>query len=116
MAFDPNATSKVPVYLPPGGVSNADYATLKGRPVVPIEACSTLSTQGDIILVDLLQYWAITKAAGMTTDTSMHLYFDQALTTFRFIFRLNGMPAWSAPITPQYGLNTRTWAATLDSR
>lgn len=116
MAFDPAATSKVPVYLPPGGVSNAPYASLKGRPVVPIEACSALSVQGDIILTDMAQYWGLTKAGGIRTDTSIHLYFDQSLTTFRFVFRLNGMPAWSAAITPENGSNTRSWCVTLDAR
>jgi HK97 family phage major capsid protein len=116
MAFDPGASSKVPVYLPPGGVSTSPYASLKGRPVVPLEACSTLGDQGDIILVDMNQYWGITKAGGIRTDTSIHLYFDQALTTFRFIFRLNGMPAWSAAITPENGNNTRSWCLTLDER
>jgi HK97 family phage major capsid protein len=116
MAFDPAATSKVPVYLPPGGVSNTPYATLKGRPVVPVEACSTLGDQGDIILVDLSQYWGLTKAGGVRTDTSIHLYFDQSLTTFRFVFRMNGMPAWSSAITPENGTNTRSWAVTLDDR
>ncbi|MPZ41302.1 MAG: phage major capsid protein [Rhizobiales bacterium] len=116
MAFDPDASSKVPVYLPAGTVANSPYAILKGRPVVPIEACSTLGDQGDIILVDMNQYWAITKAGGIRTDTSIHLYFDQALTTFRFIFRLNGMPAWSSVITPENGNNTRSWCVTLDER
>ncbi len=116
MAFDPAATSKVPVYLPPGGVSNADYATLKGRPVVPIEACSTLSTQGDIILVDLSQYWAVTKGTDVRTDVSMHLFFDQGLQAFRFTFRVNGQPIWGSSITPENGSNTRSWACTLDAR
>lgn len=116
MAFDPDATSKVPVYLPGGSVANSPYAVLKGRPVVPIEACSTLGDQGDIILVDMNQYWAFLKAGGVRTDTSIHLYFDQALTTFRFIFRLNGMPAWASAISPENGSLTRSWAVTLDAR
>ncbi len=116
MAFDPKADSKVPVYLPAGGLSASPYATLKGRPVVPVEACKTLGDKGDIILVDLKQYWALKKAAGVRTDTSIHLYFDQALTTFRFIFRMNGQPAWSAPIMPENGNQTRSWAVTLDER
>lgn len=116
MAFDPAATSKVPVYLPPGGVSNADYATLKGRPVVPIEACSTLSTQGDIILADLTQYWAITKGADVRQDVSMHLYFDQGLQAFRFTFRVNGQPIWGSTVSPENGSNTRSCFVTLDAR
>lgn len=109
-------TSAVPAYLPPGGLSNAPYGTLKGRPVVPLEACSAVGDQGDIILVDLNQYWILRKAAGMRTDTSMHLYFDQALTAFRFIFRINGQPMWSSTIARQNGSNTLSWAITLDAR
>jgi len=109
-------TSAVPAYLPPGGLSNSPYGTLKGRPVVPLEACSAIGDQGDIILVDMNQYWAIIKSGGVKADTSIHLYFDQALTTFRFIFRLNGMPAWSSAIARENGSNTLSWAVTLDAR
>jgi HK97 family phage major capsid protein len=117
MAFDWQATGgKVPVYLPAGGAATAPYASIKNRPVVPVEACSTLGDQGDIILVDLLQYWMLRKAQGVRTDTSIHLYFDQSITAFRFVFRLNGQPAWSKAITPQNGSLTRSWAVTLDAR
>lgn len=109
-------TSAVPAYMPPGGLSNSPYGTLKGRPVVPVQACKTVGDKGDIILVDLNQYWILRKAAGMKTDTSMHLYFDQGLTAFRFIFRINGQPMWSSAITPQNGSNTLSWAITVDAR
>jgi HK97 family phage major capsid protein len=123
MAFQPAGAASAlptaastPAYLPPGGLSNSPYATLLGRPVVPIEACSALGTVGDIIFTDLTQYWALTKAGGIQTDTSIHLYFDQALTAFRFIFRVNGQPAWSSTITRQNGGNTLSWAVALQSR
>lgn len=117
MAFDPAATSKVPVYLPSGGVSGSPYASMKGRPVVPIEACSTLGDQGDIILADLTQYWALRKAGqDIRTDVSMHFYFDQSVTAFRFVIRLNGQPAWSQAVSPQFGTNTRSCFVTLDER
>jgi HK97 family phage major capsid protein len=116
MAFDPAASSKVPVYLPPGGVSGSPYATLKGRPVVPLEACSTLGDQGDVILADLTQYWALTKGQDIRTDVSMHLYFDQGLQAFRFTFRVNGQPAWGKSISPQNGTMTRSCFVTLDAR
>ncbi|MGY3366170.1 HK97 family phage major capsid protein [Bradyrhizobium sp. GM2.4] len=113
----PTAASSTPVYLPPGGIADTPYARLKGRPVMPIEACSALGNLGDIILCDLSQYWSLTKAGqGIKTDTSIHLYFDQALTAFRFIFRVNGQPAWSAPIARQNGTNTLSWAVTLQAR
>lgn len=109
-------TNPVPAYLPPGGLSASPYGSLKGRPVVPIEACSAVGTLGDIILADFSQYWALTKSGGIQTDTSIHLYFDQALTAFRFIFRVNGQPAWSSTITRQNGGNTLSWAVALQAR
>lgn len=112
----PTAASSTPVYLPPGGIADAPYGRLKGRPVVPIEACSAVGTLGDIILCDLSQYWALTKAGGIQSDTSIHLYFDQALTAFRFIFRVNGQPAWSSTIARQNGSNTLSWAVALQAR
>lgn len=116
MAFDPDATSKVPAYMPPGGLSASPYGTLLGRPVIPLEACSALGTQGDIAFVDMQQYLALTKAGGVQTATSIHLYFDQSITALRFVFRINGQPLWSSAITPQNGSNTRSWCVTLDTR
>jgi hypothetical protein len=109
-------TSAVPAYLPMNGLSGSPYATLMGRPVVPLQACKTVGDQGDIVLVDLRQYWILRKAAGLRTDTSMHLYFDQAVTAFRFIFRVNGQPAYSSVVTPENGSNTLSWAVALDAR
>lgn len=123
MAFQPaGAASQVPtsastpVYLPPGGLSDTPYGRLKGRPVIPLQACSGIGDQGDIILVDFNQYWVLKKLAGMRTDTSIHLYFDQSITAFRFIFRIGGQPAWSGVITPQNSAKTLSWAVTLDAR
>jgi HK97 family phage major capsid protein len=109
-------TSAVPAYLPMNGLSGSPYATLMGRPVVPVQAAKTVGDQGDIILVDLKQYWLLRKASGIRTDTSMHLYFDQATTAFRFIFRVNGQPAWTSAISPENGSNTLSWAVVLDAR
>lgn len=109
-------TSAVPAYLPPNGLNDSPYGSLMGRPVIPLQACSSVGDQGDIILVDLKQYWLLRKAAGLKTDTSMHFYFDQGLTAFRFTFRINGQPMASSTITPQNGSNTLSWAVTLDAR
>ena len=109
-------TSAVPAYMPANGLSGSPYATLINRPVIPVSACKTIGDQGDIILVDLKQYFLLRKASGVRTDTSMHLYFDQDMRAFRFIFRVNGMPMWSSAITPENGSNTLSWAVMLDAR
>lgn len=111
----PSAAS-TPIYMPPGGLSEAPYGRLKGRPVIPLQAAKTVGDQGDIMLVDLQQYFILRKAAGMRSDTSIHLYFDQSVTAFRFVFRINGQPAWSSAISPENGTNTLSWAVALDAR
>lgn len=111
-----NQTLHVPVYMPSGGLADTPYARLKGRPVIPMQPCSQLGTLGDIILTDLTQYMALTKGTGIQEDVSIHLHFDQAIDTFRFIFRVTGQPLWNAVITPENGTNTYSWAVALETR
>jgi HK97 family phage major capsid protein len=123
MAFQPGgalstlpAAASTPVYLPPGGIADAPYGRLKGRPVIPLQAASTIGDQGDIMLIDFNQYWILRKAAGPKADTSIHLFFDQSITAFRFVWRIAGQPIWSSVIQPQNGTNTLSWAVALDPR
>lgn len=108
-------TGGVPVYLPAGGYSAAPYATLKGRPVLPIEQCATLGTVGDIILADLSQYLVIEKG-GVQSASSMHVQFLTDEMTYRFIYRVNGKPWRDTAITPFKGSNTLSPFITLATR
>lgn len=110
------SSSNVPVYLPAGGVADTPFARLKGRPVLPMQPCSALGTLGDIILTDLQQYMILTKGSGVQQDVSMHLHFDQAIETFRFIFRVTGQPLWNSVINPENGSNTYGSAVVLETR
>jgi len=105
-----------PVYLPPGGFSQAPYATLMGRPVIVTEACQALGDVGDIILTDLTQYLTVVKSGGVKTDMSIHLFFDQGITAFRFIVRIGGNPYWQAAIARKNGSNTLSHAVALAAR
>ncbi len=67
---------------------------------------NTFSSLGDVLLVDLSYYQTITKAGGMQTATSMHLYFDADMTAFRTTFRMDGQSKIAAPITPAKGTAT----------
>jgi HK97 family phage major capsid protein len=116
MSFKDATDSPVPVYLPAGTIAGQGYSTLKGRPVIPVQGMETLGDLGDIALVDLTKYRALTKAGGTRVDTSIHLKFDTDETVFRFIFRLAGAPWWSAPISPRDGSNTLSPFVTLESR
>jgi HK97 family phage major capsid protein len=102
-------------FMPPGGLSAAPYATLMGRPVIPVEFCSTLGTKGDIILWDPSTYLVGTRG-GMQSAVSMHVYFSTAEQQFRFILRLDGKPWYSAPLTPFKGSNTQSCVVTLATR
>ena len=95
-----------PVWLPAGGLADAPFGRLKGRPVIPHQVCKTLGDLGDIAFVDLNQYLTVQKVNGLRFDTSIHLWFDQDLTAFRFIMRIAGQPWHNAPFTPANGSNT----------
>jgi HK97 family phage major capsid protein len=108
-------TGGVPVYLPPGGLSESPYALLKGRPVIPAEYCATLGTVGDIILADFSQVIAIEKGA-MQADSSIHVKFVSNEMTYRFIYRYDAQPVWNAAMTPFKGSNTQSPFVALATR
>lgn len=108
-------TAGVMMYLPPGGLSSAPYATLMGRPVIPVEQCETLGTKGDIILCDLMQY-IVASNGGPVAATSMHLYFDTDQMAYRMTFRIDGAPWWASALTPYKGTATQSCIVTLATR
>ena len=66
--------------------------------------------------MDWKSYRTITKAGGIETATSMHLWFDLGLTAFRAIFRVAGQPLVTKPITPNNGTATLSPFVVLDPR
>ena len=103
------------VYSPPGGISQAPYGSLKGAPVIEIEQASTLGTVGDIILADFNEYQMIDKG-GVESASSIHVRFVYDETAFRFVYRVDGQPKWSEPLTPMQGTNTVSPFITLANR
>lgn len=109
-------TGGIPVYLPPGGTySNSPYGTLLGRPVVPVEYCSTVGTIGDIVLGDFGQY-VVAQKGGMQAATSMHVAFLTDEMVFRMTYRIDGQPIWHNVLTPFKGSNTKSPFVVLASR
>jgi HK97 family phage major capsid protein len=92
-------TSGQLVYMPPGGISEAPYARIKGRPVIPIEYASGAGDVGDFFFADWSRYKIITKG-GLQSDESIHVRFLNNERTFRWITRINGAPKDKAAITP----------------
>ena len=104
------------VYTPPGmNGNNSGYGLLMGKPVIPIEQCAALSTQGDIILADCSQY-LLAKKEGIRADSSIHVAFLTGEQAFRFMIRLDGQPTWKKPLTPKNGTQTLSAFVTLQTR
>ena len=108
-------TGGLPVFLPAGGASSAPYATLMGRPVIPIEHASSIGNVGDIALLDLSQYVTIDKG-GIQSASSIHVRFIWDETCFRMVYRVDGQSLWQAALTPANLGNTVSPFVVLDDR
>ena len=109
-------TSGAVLYRPPTGLAGSPYATLKGAPLLDgIEQCSTLGTQGDIILADLAQIVGITKG-GIAQAESIHVQFVTDQKALRFKMRVNFRPWEDTPVTPNQGSATQSSFIMLDTR
>lgn len=116
---DPTGASTVGgglIWMPPGGLSASPYATLFGKPIIVTQACQALGDVGDLIFAAMPQYAAVLKAGGLRTDSSIHLWFDQGVTAFRFTFRMGGQPWWSTAISAKNGSTTFGPFVTLAAR
>ena len=110
------ASVAAPAYMPPGGMSASPFATLKGRPVIYTEAANALGAVGDITFADLSAYLAVVKSGGLKTDFSIHLWFDQGLSAFRFVLRIGGRPWWNSPMARAKSANTLSPFVALAAR
>ncbi|MBW7967568.1 phage major capsid protein [Bradyrhizobium sp. BR 10261] len=109
----------VPAWLPNNQpfAGAPDGGVFLGRSMNFNEHMQSLGTLGDIALVDLSGYALATKAGGgIDFAASIHLFFDQNLTAFRWVFRLGGQPYLTAPVSPAHGSNTKSHFVTLQAR
>lgn len=107
-----------PIYLPlNSGAAGSPYVgTLMGRPLAVSQHCAARGQQGDLMLSDMSYYRSLTKAGGIETASSMHLYFDADATAFRATFRVDGAPKLANPIAQAKGANTLSPFITLGAR
>jgi HK97 family phage major capsid protein len=106
------------IYLAPGSQMNqTPYATLLGRPVIPLMGgMPALGDVGDLVFADLSYYYMIRKAAGVKSATSIHLHFDKEITSFRFSMRLDGKCPFTAPVTTEFGAHQMSAFVLLEAR
>jgi HK97 family phage major capsid protein len=74
-----------------------------GRPVFPIEQCSSIGTLGDIIFVDVANGYVVAEKGGVKVDMSIHVLFSTDESAFRFITRIDGQPVRATALTPYKG-------------
>ena len=110
------AGTRMPTITFPGE-NGQSFASIMGRPVIITEACQTVGDEGDLIFADLAGgYFAPYKAGGIRNDISMHLWFDQGVTAFRWTMRIGGQPWLSAPVTSKNSAATRSSVVTCAVR
>ena len=86
-----------------------------GKPVIPTEHCSTLGTEGDIVLTNFKYYISINKGQ-VNQLASPHVQFLRDLLCLKFTFRVNGRPAYDTPLTLENSANKRSAIITLETR
>ena len=99
-------TGGVPMFVPAGQLSEGPAGTLLGRPIVPVEQCSTLGTLGDIMFCDFAGGYKVIDKGGIDSASSIHVRFIYDETTFRFVWRVDGRPILASTIEPAQGSNT----------
>ena len=96
-------TGGVPIYMPPGGLSDAPYGRLMGLPAIAIEQCATLGTKGDIILANFRDGYLMAEKGGLKQDMSIHVRFQYDESVLRFVLRMDGQPWRATALTPYKG-------------
>jgi HK97 family phage major capsid protein len=109
-------TGGIPIYMPPGGLSDTPYSRIMGLPAYAIEQCATLGDEGDIILGNFADGYVIAEKGGLKQDMSIHVRFVYDETALRFVLRIDGQPWRATALTPHKGSNTQSHFITLEAR
>ena len=103
------------LWNPEGGLGGFDTQRVLNKPVLFEDSCSALGTKGDIMLVDPFQYILMTKGAAKQ-DWSIHVEFLTDQNCFRVVFRCNGAPKVSKPLTIKNSTKIRSPFVALADR
>lgn len=84
--------------------SYVDYAegvpaSLLGYPIVVSPYMPALGADGAVVLADMGRYGLFTKAQGLEIAFSQHAYFASNTSAFRGVWRVDGKPLVTGPVT-----------------
>ncbi len=101
------------VFMPEGGLSGGQYATILGRPVVFDEFMAQKDKTGSVLLANFDQYMLIKKGEERK-DWSMHVEFLTDQQCFRIVMRVNGAPMFNKTWSVRHSTTKRGSFVTLD--
>jgi len=96
-------TGGIPVFMPPGGLSNSPYSRIMGLPAHAVEQCAALGDQGDIVLCNFKDGYLLAEKGGLAQDMSIHVRFIYDESVLRFVLRMDGQPWRASALTPYKG-------------
>ncbi|MGC3997494.1 MAG: phage major capsid protein [Anaeromyxobacter sp.] len=102
------------VYVP-----GEPFPRLFGRPVLVTEAAQPIGTVGDLVLVDPGSIFTAMREGdndGLKADFSMHVWFDQGISAFRFTMRVGAASWWAQPVSRYRGGATLSTHVALEAR
>jgi HK97 family phage major capsid protein len=104
--------------MPPGGLADAPYARIMGRPAYAIEQCAALGDKGDIFFANYNDGYIIAEKGGLQQNMSIHVRFVYDESVLRFVLRMDGQPWRASALTPYKGGSgaTQSHFITLDER
>ena len=94
-----------PLWLNQMSINGAPVYTLLGRPLIVSEKIPNLGTTGDLAFVDF-GYYLLGDRQQMQVSSSEDYKFQNDLTSFRVIERLDGRPWLRSALTPENGGST----------
>ena len=103
------------LWNPEGGLGNFDTQRVLNKPVIFEDSCAALGQKGDVMLVDPYMYLLMTKGT-VKQDWSVHVEFLTDQSCFRVVFRCNGAPKYTKPLTIRNSAKTRSPYVTLAAR
>lgn len=103
-----------PLWLQSMNIGESIVYSILGRPLIVTEKVSALGTRGDIAFVDM-GYYLLGDRQVMQVASSEDYKFQQDLTSFRVIERVDGRPWLRSALTPANGsANTLSPTVVLD--
>lgn len=98
------------------GLQEAPNGNLLGAPLHWSEHCQTLGTEGDFWFLNLAGYRVYIHSSGSKFDSSIHLYFDYGIQSFRWTMRVGGQSLLAAAVSPHKGSATKSYFVTIAER